>query len=42
MDEENGAASTHEAPSLRKSREQDQRQENEPHVHTTATDAHGL
>ena len=34
------ASSTHETPSLRESGEQDQRQENEPHVHTAATDAH--
>ena len=36
------ASSTHETPSLRESGEQDQRQENEPHVLTVATDAHGL
>ena len=36
------ASSIHEAPSLRVSGEQDQRQENEPHVHTAAADAHGL
>ena len=35
-------ASTHEAPSLRDSGEQDQRQENEPHVQTATADAHGL
>ena len=35
------ASSTHEAPSLRESGEQDQHQENEPHVHTTADDTHG-
>uniref|UniRef100_A0A8C4X1V8 Uncharacterized protein n=1 Tax=Eptatretus burgeri TaxID=7764 RepID=A0A8C4X1V8_EPTBU len=32
------ASSTHETPSLRESGEQDQSQENEPHVHTAATD----
>ena len=32
----------HQTPSLRESGEQDQRQENEPHVHTAAADAHGL
>ena len=36
------ATSTHEDPSLRESGEQDQHQENEPHVHTAAADAHGL
>ena len=36
------ASSTHEASSLRESDEQDQRQENEPHVRTAAADAHGL
>ena len=36
------ASSTHKAPSLRESGEQDQRQENEPHVHAAAADAHGL
>ena len=36
------ASSTHEAPSQRESGEQDQRQENEPHVHTAAADAHGI
>ena len=36
------ASSTHEAHSLRESGEQDQHQENEPHVNTAATDAHGL
>ena len=36
------SSSTHEAPSLRESCEQDQRQEKEPHVHTAAADAHGL
>ena len=35
-------SSTHEAPSLRESGEQDQGQENEPHVHTATADAHGL
>ena len=35
-------ASTHEASSLRESGEQDQHQENDPHVHTAAADAHGL
>ena len=34
--------STHETPSLRESGEQDQRQENEPHVHTAGDDTHGL
>ena len=36
------ASSTHETPSLRESGEQDQRQENEPHVHTAAAEARGL
>ena len=36
------ASSTHEAPSMRESGEQDQRQENEPYVHTASADAHGL
>ena len=36
------ASSTHETPSLRESCEQDQHQENEPHVHMAATDAQGL
>ena len=36
------ASSTHKTPSLTESGEQDQRQENEPHVHTAAADAHGL
>ena len=36
------ASSIHEAPSVRESGEQDQRQENESHVHTAAADAHGL
>jgi len=36
------ASSTHETPSLRVSGEQDQRQENKPHVPTAAADAHGL
>ena len=36
------ASSTHEVPSLRKSGELYQRQENEPHVHTAAADAHAL
>ena len=36
------ATPTHEAPSLRDSREQDQRRENEPHVPTAAADAHRL
>ena len=36
------AFSTHKAPSLRESGEQDQHQQNEPHVHTDAADAHGL
>ena len=36
------ASSTPEAPSLRESGEQDQRQENEPHVHTATANAHGL
>ena len=36
------ASSTHEAPSLRESGEQDQHQENDPHVHTATADAHGL
>ena len=35
------ASSTHEAHSLRESGEQDQHEENEPHVHTAAVDAHG-
>ena len=35
------ASSTHETRSLRESGEQDQRKENEPHVHTAAADAHG-
>ena len=35
------ASSTHETPSLRECDEQDQQQENEPHVHTAAADAHG-
>ena len=36
------ASSTHKTPSLIESGEQDQRQENEPHVHAAATEAHGL
>ena len=36
------ASSTHEAPSLRESGEQDQPQENDPHVDTAAADAHRL
>jgi len=36
------ASSSHEAPSLRESGEHAQRQENEPHVHTAATNAHRL
>jgi len=36
------ASSTHEAPFLNESGGQDQHQENEPHVHTAAVDAHGL
>ena len=36
------ASATYEAPSLTESGEQDQRQENEPHVHTAAADSHGL
>ena len=36
------ASSTHGTHSLRESGEQDQRQENEPHVHTAAADTHGL
>ena len=36
------AYSTHEAPSLRESGEQDQCQKNEPHIHTVSADAHGL
>ena len=35
------ASSTHKAPSPRESGEQNQRQENESHVHTAAADAHG-
>ena len=34
------ASSTYEAPSLKESGEQDQRQENEPHVHTAASMIH--
>ena len=33
---------THEAPLLRESGEQDQRQENEPYVHTALADAQRL
>ena len=36
------ASSTHEAPSLRESAEQDQPQENEPLVYTAAANAHRL
>ena len=36
------ASSTLEAPSLRQSFEQDQHQENEPHVQADTSDAHGL
>ena len=36
------ASSTHEAPLLRQSGEQDQHQENKPHVHTDAAVTHGL
>ena len=35
------ASSTHEAPALRESGKQDQRQENEPRVHIAAADALG-
>ena len=34
------ASSIHDAPSLRESADHDQRQENEPHVHAAAAEAH--
>jgi len=36
------ASSTHKAPLLRESDEQDQHQEKEPHVHAAAADDNGL
>ena len=36
------AFTTHEAPLLRESGEQDQHQENEVHIHIAAADTHGL